>query len=296
MRHRGAAPKRDAVHGSDGASSAAVTRSTSRRSGRTRASLNLGDDGAVPDAEAVGEDSVSEDGGEEYYPQRFHGCFSSQAVGEVISMFGECKKSILCNVGLDGLVHLKSVQNHSRSLVFWLLKRLDTNTMMLDLGGGRLVPLTEDSVGRCLGIRSTGIELEETDALVPAVLAKLHKEFKTKGPRCLPSLFEVKSVLLKDYGDGMSPEETDRFVVALAAFCCGHMFGPVDRTAVIPKNVWGFIADPKNVRGCNWSKYVLSVIKSVAKQVQSDILGHPTSVKLGGCWLYLEVHTVTICT
>lgn len=92
----------------------------------------------------------------------------------------------------------------------------------------------------------------------------------------------------------MSPEDSDRFVVALAAFCCGHLFGPVDRLSVIPKKVWGFIADPNNVRACNWSKYVLSVIRTVAQQVQSDILGHPTSVKLGGCWIYLEVFIVTV--
>lgn len=90
----------------------------------------------------------------------------------------------------------------------------------------------------------------------------------------------------------MAKDEEDGFMVAFAAMCCAYMFGPGGRQAKVPKDIWEFISHAENVTECNWSQYVLRVICDCAATVEMNVFNcgpDPNSIKLGGCWLYLEV-------
>ena len=80
----------------------------------------------------------------EYYPDKFHYYFSSQAVGEVVCTFGKKKREIVQEIGLGGLLHLETNMTHSCALVFWLLRRLDPEKMKILLEGGFEVPLLKN--------------------------------------------------------------------------------------------------------------------------------------------------------
>ena len=70
---------------------------------------------------------------------------------------------------------MKTNMTHSRALVLWLLRRLDPQKMRILLGGGNEMALTEKSVERVLGIRSSGVELVQAKRAVPDSLKlKLH--------------------------------------------------------------------------------------------------------------------------
>jgi hypothetical protein len=103
-----------------------------------------------------------------YYPNRFFGSFNTDLVCDLIDSFGEKKISLLREVGLGGLQHLKRGMSHSKNLVFFLYKRLDSREMSVDLGNGNKIILTIESVVKCMGIRGTGIDLEEDDLQLEA--------------------------------------------------------------------------------------------------------------------------------
>jgi hypothetical protein len=166
--------------------------------------------------------------------------------------------------------------------------------MFVDLGNGNKIILTIESVVKCMGIRGTGIDLEEDDLQLEAsVREKLSTIFETCGPKQLPSTSDLHRVLVRDYGMEMSKEEEDKFVVALVAYCCAHVLAPTDRAAVVPRNIWKFVSDAHKVRCCNWAKYILRVIASNAAELQRNIRLRPAphTIRLAGCWLYLEVIT-----
>lgn len=228
----------------------------------------------------------------QFHPARFHGWNCSDAVSTLVATFGEKKLALMEKIGLGGLVHVKPVMAHSKSLLLWVYKRIDTAKMRVIMGDGRFMPLSAKSVERMLGIRGTGSAVEEEeDGVSNQLKLRLHKMFGTADAGKLPCVGELQQVLLKDYSNEMSAEDEGRFSIALAAFCCAHMLGANSRGAVIPKNIWKFISSTDNLERCNWGEYVVRCVVRSAKEVQKHLQqdNAPFSVKLGGCWLYLEV-------
>jgi len=230
------------------------------------------------------------DGLADFCPLKFHGCFSSDVVQDIISSFDAKKLEILGKVGLSGLQHLKRGLHNSRHLVFWLLKRLDVQRMQAKLADGSRVDMTLNSVERILGIRCTGRNINcNSTKVVEYVKQRLRERFGTCESKEFPDLADLRNVLCRHYVSGMSEYEEETFMIALAGLCCAYMFGPPSRTAAVPRDIWEFIGNPKNLLQCNWGGYVLSVLQACARTVQMNIRSNPTSIKLGGCWLYLEV-------
>lgn len=228
----------------------------------------------------------------QYHPTRFHGWHCSDTVSKIVGTFGEKKLALMEKIGLGGLQHLRPVTAHCRSLLLWMLKRVDSRKRRIMMGGGNYLELSAESVEHILGVRGSGIEvLEDDEGLTTNLKRLLHKMFGTSDNSTLPSLSDIQHVLLKDYSGEMSPEDEKRFSVALAAFCCAHMLGGKHRYAVVPKNIWRFISNVENLETCNWGGYVLRGILKNAKEVQTSLQrgSGPFSVRLGGCWLYLEV-------
>ncbi|CAL5012900.1 unnamed protein product [Urochloa decumbens] len=227
-----------------------------------------------------------------FYPGRFFGHFSTEAVSSLVATFGEKKLSIVRSIGLSGVIHLKERITHHKNLVYYLLKRIDTEKMRIVLGGGETLDLSVASVERVLGVRSTGVELvDDEDSNSTMIKSKLCRAFGIDGVDVLPGLADIQKVLLKDYPDDMSKEDEDKFIVTFAAFCIAHIFGNKDRGASVPAKVWKFISNADNVRRCNWASFVLRCVKKAAMDVQDNLRSKnpTTTVRLAGCWLYLEL-------
>jgi len=121
------------------------------------------------------------------------------------------------------------------------------------------------------------------------VKLRLQERFGIEECKEFPDLDDLRKVLCREYGQDMSEYDEETFMIAMAALCCAYMFGPGKRTASVPNDIWDFITFPKNLLNCNWGGYVLMVLQSSARAVQMNMRSNPTSIKLGGCWLYLQV-------
>ena len=226
----------------------------------------------------------------DFCPLKFHGCSSSDAVQEVISTFDSRKLSILDKVGLGGLQYLKLGFHNSRHLVFWMLKRTDVHSMTVKLGDGSCVSMSIGSVARILGIRCIGREIVTSSSKASEyVKCRLRERFGTDDSKEYPDLDDLRKVLYRQYGDDMSAHDEETFMIAIAGLCCAYLFGPPNRTAEVPRDIWQFIAYPNKLLDCNWGGYVPAVLQNCARTVQLNMRNNPNSIKLGGCWLYLQV-------
>ncbi|CAO2187497.1 unnamed protein product [Urochloa humidicola] len=115
----------------------------------------------------------------------------------------------------------------------------------------------------------------------------LSRSFRNK--TAIPIVRDAKRILARSYKNGMTDAQKQTFGMAFAAFCCAYMLGPMDRSAKVLHSIWYYLSNLNEVEQLNWAAYVLSVIKESAKQVQANVMGLPSSIKLGGCWLYLEL-------
>jgi len=237
-----------------------------------------------------GSNDSDHDGSDDFCPAKFHGCSSSDAVQEVISSFGPKQLEILEKMGLGGLQHLKRGFHNSRHLVFWLLKQMDVQRMEIKLVDGSRVRMTLESVGKILGIRCSGRQVMISGSNGGGyVKQRLRERFGTDSSKEYPDLEDLRKVLFRQYAEDMSEYDEETFMIAVAGVCCAYMFGPPRRTTGVPKDIWEFLAYPKKLLDCNWGGYVLSVLQSCARAVQLNMRSNPNSIKLGGCWLYLEV-------
>jgi len=253
----------------------------------------------APQAESKMKDpetSTGVDDGEPEYPDfcpdKFHGSFSCTAVQEIVSTFGPKKLQLLNKLGLNGLKYLKPGLTNSRHLVFWLFKRMDADKMQINLPDGSKIHMDLESVKKVMGIRCTGQDIVCSEGKVSeSAKLSLCGRFGHGGAKDLPELDDLRRAISYDYGHSMSKHDEDTFMIALSAFVCAYMFGPPRRTAGVPRDIWEFISNPVNLLNCNWGAYVLKVIQSCARTVQMNLSSNPTSIKLGGCWLYLEVRS-----
>ncbi|CAL4990775.1 unnamed protein product [Urochloa decumbens] len=284
--------------------SSRLTRSATKQAGRSAASggycsvlgsSEQGDSQAHRPTRSIGDDPPI--GGKlvKKIP-KFHGSFSTDHVEEVISTFGDSKLSILERIGLGGLKHLKANLHHSRALVFWLQQKIDVAGICVRLDKKNSIEMTADSFGRILGVRSKGTNFEVGDKYkAPSLRRKLHYMFRTDDEKTLPTVADANKILLANYGEVMSSDEEEAFAVALAALVCAYMFGNMNRAAIIPNDIWGFISEWSNLLTCSWSGYILNRIVRSSARVQANMCAPqkekkgPFSINLGGCWLYLEL-------
>ncbi|CAL5017349.1 unnamed protein product [Urochloa decumbens] len=265
---------------------------SSRARARARRCSSSEDDSSEeePEETDAGGDGVPTCDPTTYLPKKFHGSFSSNKVAKVFSRFNDEKKDLVRSIGLGGLLGMRREMNHSRHLIFWLVKQLNTDAMRLCIPDRPEIYLTDQSVERVLGIKSTGIPLTDGGRILSKhVRSKLCKEFRTEDESVLPTADDCKKIMLRRNANQMTDAQWQTFVMATAAYCCACMLGPEDRKAKVPNGVWHLIANPQLLRHCNWAAYVLSVIKRNALQIQSNLLLHPASIRLGGCWLYLKL-------
>jgi len=162
--------------------------------------------------------------------------------------------------------------------------------MQINLPDGSKIDMDLESVKNVMGIRCTGQDIVCSEGKVSeSAKLSLCGRFEHGGAEDLPELDDLRRAISYDYGHSMSKHDEDTFMIALSAFVCAYMFGPPRRTAGVPRDIWEFISNPVNLLNCNWGAYVLKVIQSCARTVQMNLSSNPTSIKLGGCWLYLEL-------
>lgn len=171
-----------------------------------------------------------------------------------------------------------------------MLARLDIRNMRIKLGDSTFVELTESTVEMTLGVHSGGEEMDISSELVSSeTLTQLRRWLCVDDG--IPTLEDAKAAVTREWPKVVGEEEENCFTVIMATLCCGYMFGPWERVSTIPVEIMEAISNSANVRSCNWGSYVLHVIKVAAQKVQCELqkARYPSSVLLGGCWLYLQV-------
>jgi len=167
---------------------------------------------------------------------------------------------------------------------------MNIEKMQIKLADGSFVQMNRDSISRILGIRSTGAQINISSKVSQYVKVRLQEHFGTEESKDFPDLEDLQKVLCRNYSQGMSEYDEETFMIAMAGYCYAYMFGPAKRAASVPRDIWEFIAYPKKLLNCNWVGYVLAILQASARSVQLNVRSNPSSILLGGYWLYLQVY------
>lgn len=174
---------------------ATVTRSAKRRTIRFEETEDVDEIAAttgVPEQEAHGLIA----------PPKFHGCFSSKHVSDLISDFEVSKKDCMHNIGLGGLLWLRVGMTYNRRLIFSLLARLDVSGMKIRLGDATLVDLTEESIHTKMSVSSDGEKIDaSSDALSVETLKELRHWFSVD--EGVPRLEDAKAVVTREWPENV---------------------------------------------------------------------------------------------
>jgi hypothetical protein len=103
---------------------------------------------------------------------------------------------------------------------------------------------------------------------------------------------EVREVLVKDYGSGMTYGQRVSFKIAvvlyavtffLASTCCRPRFTNTE--------VLKHILDPDRIRAVNWAGYLIKCIKCDAARLKDELCAGTSSAIIHGCPAVLQVIT-----
>jgi hypothetical protein len=111
----------------------------------------------APAGDGSGDDNVGIVGGDEnkgITKTRAIRCSPGKFIKFVNALSDELKSEVVVE-GFDGLLRFKS-HLLSRKLLSWLMRKLNPETMKLEIGGGKEIPITEHSVWCVLQLPNVG--------------------------------------------------------------------------------------------------------------------------------------------
>jgi hypothetical protein len=208
-------------------------------------------------------------------------------INSMFSAFDSQKARIVRSIGFDGLLKLPLHENLNHDLSLWLYKRLDFETMTLQLDGGVQLPLRNVDVHLILGIPFEGTVHQAKRQSREAVTA-FKKKLSIDGIPATLTLSYLEYVLLKDYGPEWSEDEMDPLKIAIVMYSVCYFLAPEMRHEFPASILCNFIpvVHPEKI---NWAQLVMWTLSRAAISVQSQLTDENNKVVLFGCSLLLQV-------
>lgn len=224
---------------------------------------------------------------------------SVQKVCTILGQFDDFKKSIIAGMGFHGMNKLHLLPKINLRFSAWLLERIDTQTMSLDIDHSSSFQLTPQAVHEVFDIPvgSKTVLAESTN--FSESLDEYTRQSAIAGHKGIHSLKFAEVYLLKPISEQSSQLEIDCFKISFLIYVIGNLLAPTAKhdyvtldligTLACISNVSSFNLVKKNVSSFNWGQYVLKHIALAATKLKSDITSGHTSIHIGGCHLFLQV-------
>jgi hypothetical protein len=206
-------------------------------------------------------------------------------VGELEEVVREC--------GLEGLRALRYTGHNDRILSFWLLRKIDPHTMMMDVGAGVSVKIDEELVSKILGVRSSGIRIGSgRPPFRGAVLARVHSVLgmRTAKNNNVP-VYKLKKILMEAKREDLTPAEKRKLKAAYTLYAATYFLAPRKATAGVAEEMLAVVDDPDSITDYNMAGYVVDMIRDGATAARSAPSAGLRKIVLSGCHLVVQVKT-----
>lgn len=198
------------------------------------------------------------------------------------------------NMGFQGLLDLAADSLDSRDFLDWLMDIFNPETMMLEIGGGKQLPITEHAFSCVMGVPNSGIDPPDPDNDTPAARVALVERLFPNRQRDQPKdkekyhKFSASQIgkVLKDYHE---KEEGD-----LDEDLCLRLFFMVANNTILTPNTDSYIRlsdvkwceDLDTIQNINWSKVGVDYLRFAGRKWKASKKDRPP---LLGCSIFLIV-------
>uniref|UniRef100_A0ACD6A201 Uncharacterized protein n=1 Tax=Avena sativa TaxID=4498 RepID=A0ACD6A201_AVESA len=192
---------------------------------------------------------------------------------------------------MPGLLAMKSMGNINRLFSMWLLTRLDPSSMRLDLGGGEYLEITDKSIGRALGISSSG---EVIPMGQPAhrdeLLVMTHELLGTSLSRCnnVP-VRKLKEMIQAAKEHELGEPEKLQQMAAYTMVAGASFLLPRGSTQKVPDELLQVIFPPLGICKYNMARLVLEGLRAGARKVRETLPLRPRDIHIDGCLISLQI-------
>jgi hypothetical protein len=141
-----------------------------------------------------------------------------------------------------------------------------------------------------LGVPHTGAEIELGQAVPTSLVRMVRKLLLIRVISYPISMSELREVLLKDYGTGMSYEQRASIKIAAVLYAITCFLAPnCCRPKFTNTEVLKHILDADRIKNVNWAGYIIKCIKRVAARLKDELCNGTPSVIIHGCPAMLQV-------
>jgi hypothetical protein len=214
--------------------------------------------------------------------------FSMLSLFKISSRLNDEKKEIIQSIGFGSLISLPEFKLFPRQIVLWLLSNLDTLNGAIKLRDGDLIPFSSRDVDIVLGISSRGkCVIGEDDTSLATPYRKKSLLLLRSGEE--PTIRNLESIILKDYGRGMSAKEKEAFKLAFVLYVEAVFLGAKGRNPKVNSELLKKFCDISAITQLDWSDYVVRCLKDSARKVQLSLLNGNRNITIEGCLYFLLV-------
>jgi hypothetical protein len=249
----------------------------------------------VPAGDGSGDDNVGIVGGDEnkgITKTRAIRCSPGKFIKLVNALSDELKSEVVAK-GFGGLLRFKP-HLLSRKLLSWLMRKLNPETMKLEIGGGKEIPITEHSVWCVLQLPNVGSDPPPmSDADARALRDELGEQI------CGNSYRRISGINISVITDRLQKRiltgELGLRAFFMAAFQC-LLFSNTDTRIGIDDIK--YTQDIQNMGNKNWCKAVVDRLSIAARLYRKDFAEKGINTPISGCRIFVAVsstHTFNFC-
>ncbi|CAL5094562.1 unnamed protein product [Urochloa decumbens] len=169
---------------------------------------------------------------------------------EVMSLLNARQREKVKELGFGCLLDFNMDRQGSRRLIKWLMDHLDPETMVLDLGGTKKLPITEHVVWCVLGLHRGNLDPPLTTEKLN--LFSLRKKL---------GIQETDDIKVTDLMRKIQSGGTDRFTMQCFMMVVLSKLLACDSNLFIRDKVWSMVQSIDNFGDMNWCKFTVDNLK-----------------------------------
>jgi hypothetical protein len=205
---------------------------------------------------------------------------------------------LVAQMGMPGLPTMRKLGNINRLFSMWLLSLLDPATMLLDLGEGEFLEVSDEAIGRALGVNATG---EVIDMRAPAnkedLLARVHTVLGTGLPRATNvPLAKLRSIIQDAEKLELNEAEKVKQMAAYVMVAAATFLLPRGASVRVPDEILGVSVFPEEMSRYNIARFVADGLRESARKVREMLPLDPTQPVIDGCHFVLQVRFMHPCS
>ncbi|CAN6328522.1 unnamed protein product [Urochloa humidicola] len=182
---------------------------------------------------------------------------------EVISLLNAPQREKVKKLGFGCLLDFNMDRQGSRRLIKWLMDHLDPETMVLDLGCTRKLPITEHVVWCVLGLHRGNLD--------PPLLTEKLNLFSLRKKLGIQGRNEIK---VTDLMRKIQSGGTDRFTMQCFMMVVLSKLLACDYSLFINTKIWSMVQSIDNFGDMNWCKFTVDYLRYSASLWKSGMKSH----------------------